>query len=782
MATKSGANAELSLYLWAQLEQLNSHQNVDIVNISQGRLVNFYDFYFKPNQLALEAGMLYQVIEKLKNKGTIVVVAAGNFGAEVGISLTNPNLNFKTVIPGNFPNCIRVGGYMLENGQIQRWVEPSKTPPADGSGSVYSSIDVDIWAPAKNIYALDASNTQDIGTFDTSERFEGWAGTSHAAPIVAGTLALLKYWKPSLTTDEARSILKDSGTNLTHPSFRGNKPPDIFPIKGLNALAALQDSRIGAKPGRKIRVTAHQLPDVVKDSQGKLFRTYPPYKDINPSVKVGDRLEILGLTINERSVLPTTQIDVLQLRKINPAGDLTIQSLQDTSSFGIKALNSGQTVTVQPNQRVGVAVSGNTNNLSALLGGFQTNNLQIQSINNQQVASFQVPQEITTGTHDLTLENETGYLNIENAIQVSSIPPLTIEDLSQVTPYHLPTGIEVYLKQGSREVEVQPDEVIGFAVKENIDLSQLEVEVAGQTFNVQQILHDASSGFKYGSFKLPSNLPPGVQNVIIRLAGTPGVTLEQALKVLLPSRVNIRMSRNILFSDGNEKAEVYITVRDAQGQIVPDGSRYFIYGAYPGSNPNFYLYDYLTQTSSCIGYYCGPYLQGFEVRNGRMHFKIGVGFYINPLLIVDPWPTINSPSFQIRVCQGSSASCDQDLGPANQSAGRFFMHHIDSISVVSKTPEIGGSRIEMEVKDVLGNPIPVGHVLTFENGGYSQCLIRQDGTGEGGYSRIPVTEPGKIIVKWNSDDISCNRSTYFNVLQGNAAGYYLKGSPVFLGP
>ncbi len=357
-----------------------------------------------------------------------------------------------------------------------------------------------------------------------------------------------------------------------------------------------------------------------------------------------------------------------------------------------------------------------------------------------------------------------------------------LEDLSQVTPYHLPTGIEVYLKQGSREVEVQPDEVIGFAVKENIDLSQLEVEVAGQTFNVQQILHDASSGFKYGSFKLPSNLPPGVQDVIIRLSGTPGVTLEQALKVLLPSRVNIRMSRNILFSDGNEKAEVYITVRDAQGQIVPDGSRYFIYGAYPGANPNFYLYDYLTQTSSCIGYYCGPYLQGFEVRNGRMHFKLGVGFYINPLLIVDPWPTINSPSFQLRVCQGSSASCDQDLGPASESAGRFFMHHVDSISVVSTTPEAGGTRIEMEVKDALGNPIPVGHVLTFENGGYSHCLLKQDGTSEFGYSRIPVTEPGKIIVKWNSEDITCNRSTFFNVLQGSVSGYYLKGSPVYLGP
>lgn len=363
---------------------------------------------------------------------------------------------------------------------------------------------------------------------------------------------------------------------------------------------------------------------------------------------------------------------------------------------------------------------------------------------------------------------------------------LTQEDIADVRPYQLPLGVGVFLTRnsfGQREA-VEPADVIGFALKDTIDLSQIEVELkdgnSSRVFNLQEVLHDATAGLKYGSFKLPEDMPTGVKDVIIRLAGTPGVTLAQALEVLAPSRVNIRMSRNILFADGNEKAEVYITVRDAQGQIVPDGSRYFIYGSYPGANPNFYLYDYVTQASSCIGYYCGPPGQAFEVRDGRIHFKLGVGFYINPLLLVEPWPTISSPNFQLRVCQGSSFSCVEDIGPSAEAAGRFFMHHIDSISVVSRTPEAGGTRIEMEVKDILGNPIPVGHVLTFENGGYSQCLLRQDGTAEFGYSRIPVTEPGKIVVKWNSDDISCNRSTYFNVTQGNASGYYLKGSPVFL--
>jgi hypothetical protein len=138
-------------------------------------------------------------------------------------------------------------------------------------------------------------------------------------------------------------------------------------------------------------------------------------------------------------------------------------------------------------------------------------------------------------------------------------------------------------------------------------------------------------------------MSPGEQDVIIRLVGTPGVTLENALKVLLPSRVNIRMNRNIIFSNGADEAEVSITVRDTQG-----------------------------------------------------------------------------------------------------------------------------------------NPVPVGHVMTFE-GGYAGCLLREDGSGEGGnYTRLRVTRPGQIVLTYRND-IACNLPGFFNIFQGTG-GYIVKGSPLLLGP
>jgi subtilisin family serine protease len=357
-------------------------------------------------------------------------------------------------------------------------------------------------------------------------------------------------------------------------------------------------------------------------------------------------------------------------------------------------------------------------------------------------------------------------------------------DLSNHTPYQIPTGIEVYLKKGDQQIEVQPDEVIGFAVKDTVDLSQLEVEVAGQIFNLQQILHDASSGFKYGSFKLPSNLPPGVQDVIIRLVGTPGVTLEQALKVLLPSQVNIRMSRNILLSTGQEEAEVYITVRDAQGNPVPDGSRFFVKGL--ASDPvengraTYNFFDYSTNSYVYAGYYVGYDGAIFPVQNGRIRFRMGISTFVNPFILVDPWPIASSPSTQLRVCNnfsGLSYGCQGDLGPESPAAGRFFLHHVDSIAIHSKE----NNKYTLDVKDILGNPIPVGHVLTFE-GAYSPCLLGEDGSGEGGsYARIRVTRPGQIVLTYRND-ISCNRAGYLNVFQGNASGYPVKGSPLLLGP
>lgn len=120
---------------------------------------------------------LQLMINDLTNAGILVVVAAGNGGADAA-----------AVSPASCNNVITVGAVNRDSGMA--WYS--------NRGSV-----VDIWAPGGTGSGVDSA----ILTTGTGNRYVTKTGTSFAAPHVSATLSLMKAANPTWTDDELRQAL-----------------------------------------------------------------------------------------------------------------------------------------------------------------------------------------------------------------------------------------------------------------------------------------------------------------------------------------------------------------------------------------------------------------------------------------------------------------------------------------------------------------------------------------------------------------------------------------------
>jgi serine protease AprX len=197
--------------------QLKTIYNIRVINLSLGRRV-FESYALDP---------LCQAVEQAWKAGIVVVVAAGNFGRD---NTMNTNGYATIAAPGNDP-------YVLTVGATSTHATDTRT---DDTVTSYSSkgptlldhvIKPDLVAPGNRVvtplavgstldtaYPGNRVSPSEYGSRSYTYYYSFVSGTSMAAPIVSGSVALMLEYIPSLTPDQVKSRMMKTAEKL-YPSY-----------------------------------------------------------------------------------------------------------------------------------------------------------------------------------------------------------------------------------------------------------------------------------------------------------------------------------------------------------------------------------------------------------------------------------------------------------------------------------------------------------------------------------------------------------------------------------
>ena len=179
----------------AGLQWVNDNKNIyniRVVNLSLNSTVQ-ESYHQSPLDAALEI---------LWFNGVVVVVSAGNNGKD---SATRGTL----LSPANDPFVISVGA-VEDKGTAS--LADDKLANFSGYGTVAGQVKPDLVAPGSDRVSLLASEDSNLAVKHPLNKVAGWAGynyfkmsgTSMAAPLVSGAVALLLQDEPTLTPDQVK--------------------------------------------------------------------------------------------------------------------------------------------------------------------------------------------------------------------------------------------------------------------------------------------------------------------------------------------------------------------------------------------------------------------------------------------------------------------------------------------------------------------------------------------------------------------------------------------------
>jgi len=154
---------------------------------------------------------VYDAIKYAEKKDVLFVHAAGNDAKDIDYADNFPtdSDDKKTEFA---ENVITIGALNFEYGNnvVARF-------------SNIGQINVDVFAPGVQIYATTPENA-----------YQFLAGTSMAAPNVAGVAALIRSYYPKLSAKQVKNILMESGVAITADVIVGGKESDVRPFATLS--------------------------------------------------------------------------------------------------------------------------------------------------------------------------------------------------------------------------------------------------------------------------------------------------------------------------------------------------------------------------------------------------------------------------------------------------------------------------------------------------------------------------------------------------------------------
>ena len=189
---------------WIVQHRRDNGMDVRVINLSYGtRSLQSY-----------ELDPLAHAVENAWRAGIVVVVAAGNDG------LAEPLLT----MPGRDPYVIAVGAV-----DHRGTADPQDDVVADFTNGGHEGRRPDLLAPGKSLVSLrvpgsiaDAGHPEGLVTGDDASRLFRGSGTSQAAAVVSGAVALLLQDRPELSPDQVKALLTSTAAPLKlnpHPAM-----------------------------------------------------------------------------------------------------------------------------------------------------------------------------------------------------------------------------------------------------------------------------------------------------------------------------------------------------------------------------------------------------------------------------------------------------------------------------------------------------------------------------------------------------------------------------------
>jgi len=194
----------IAAFEWAVANRVT--HNIRVINLSVGaRVTESYE----TDPLTLAA-------KRAVDAGIVVVAAAGNLGQRV--SGTTKVIQYGGITaPGNAPWVLTVGASSTQ-GTITRADDKIALYSSRGPSAIDYAAKPDLVAPGTGIVSLSAASSEfyltkaayllDGSRITATKPYLSLSGTSMAAPVVAGTVALMLQANPSLTPNLVKALLE----------------------------------------------------------------------------------------------------------------------------------------------------------------------------------------------------------------------------------------------------------------------------------------------------------------------------------------------------------------------------------------------------------------------------------------------------------------------------------------------------------------------------------------------------------------------------------------------